>query len=106
MMHLTLTLIVAFWTFSFTTLQVQAQAQGSCITIGGAIVGAKCVFPFKFNKKTYNGCTFDDSDGKYWCSTQTDSNGVHIGGQGLWGHCSPLCRKEYSSKDEPINHQE
>jgi len=76
----------------------------SCVTVGGAKVGAQCVFPFKFGDKIYNGCTFDDADGKYWCSTRTDSNGVHMGGQGLWGHCSPICRKEYSSKDKPIHH--
>ncbi len=30
-----------------------------------------CVFPFVFNRVTYNECTDkDDAQGKFWCSTK------------------------------------
>ena len=58
------------------------------MTVSGGTVGVKCVFPFKYNGKEYQGCTVADvSDGKLWCSTSTDRNGNHIGGGGFWGHC-------------------
>ena len=29
-----------------------------------------------------------------WCSTKVDENGVHKGGQGLWGYCGAGCPRE------------
>lgn len=59
-----------------------------------------CVFPFKFEGKTYDGCTYHISkngerDPKPWCSTKIDSNGEHVkssrkGGK-HFGHCSKNC---------------
>jgi len=62
----------------------------SCQTNGGANSGANCVFPFTFRGVTYDGCT-TVADDQLWCSTLTDSDGVHIGGQGNWGYCSSDC---------------
>ena len=28
-----------------------------------------------------------------WCSTEVDSRGNHVGGQGKWGNCGPTCPK-------------
>ena len=55
-------------------------------------LGRQCVFPFGYQGKTYNGCTIADApDNKKWCSVQVDSDGNHIGGRGLWGHCGGDC---------------
>ena len=41
-----------------------------------------------FDSMTYTECTTHGADnGKAWCSTLTDRNGNHVGGQGNWGHC-------------------
>ena len=38
--------------------------------------GEYCAFPFKYNGKTYDHCTNDDSAvGRYWCATKVDSDG-------------------------------
>merc|ERR1712008_72908 len=67
---------------------VTPSPDSGCVTWGGGTIGVKCVFPFKYNGKEYQGCTVADvSDGKLWCSTSTDRNGNHIGGGGFWGHC-------------------
>ena len=29
-----------------------------------------------------------DPDGRLWCSTAVNSERVHIGGKGFWGHCN------------------
>ncbi len=47
-----------------------------------------CVFPFRYKDKEYNECTAEsDPDGKKWCSTEVDSNGLHKRNQ--WGYCDP-----------------
>ena len=60
-----------------------------CLTTGGGNAGKICVFPFKFDGVTYNGCTTVIDD-KLWCSTLTN-NGVHVGGQNQWGYCNSQC---------------
>ena len=69
-----------------------------CKTIGGynpnapnATIGARCIFPFKFEGKMNYGCvcsgqTFCEY---LWCSTKVDSTGNHIEGhEGQnWGYC-------------------
>ena len=53
--------------------------------------GAKCIFPFKFKGKTYNGCPPDLKDpSRNWCSTNVDSEGNHVRGGGNYGFCDPL----------------
>ena len=63
-----------------------------CVTVGGSDIGATCVFPFKYHGKSYDGCTLENADdGIPWCSTEVDSQGVHVGTQGKWGHCGQEC---------------
>ena len=70
-----------------------------CRTTGGGTTGALCALPFIYKNKKYNGCTLTDADNnKPWCSTRVDGNGKHIGGQGLWGHCSSRCKTDSSKK--------
>ena len=46
----------------------------------------RCVFPFTFKGKTHLRCTKDESvNGKEWCATEVNSDGVVITGQ--WGDC-------------------
>ena len=70
---------------------------GSCMTESGPDSGKECTFPFQFGDVTYNECTYDANepgDTEPWCSTLTDSDGVHVGGQGNWGWCSSDCPAE------------
>ena len=55
--------------------------------------GEKCIFPFKFEGKTYYGCPpdIDDPSKGGWCSTKTDSNGNHLSGYGAYGYCRKSC---------------
>ena len=54
--------------------------------------GKKCIFPFKWDKITYNGCTKAGSEnGKAWCAHKVDSRGIVIAGE--WGDCDPSCSK-------------
>ena len=65
-----------------------------CKTVGGADPGQSCIFPFTFRRGSYTECTTDGNppdDPNPWCSTLTDENGFHVGGQGKWGYCSPQC---------------
>ena len=75
----------------------------SCFTNGGANQGANCVFPFTFAGRTHDGCTLKQTDEiwesggdarrneRLWCSTKTDHNGKHVGGQEQWGYCGHDC---------------
>ena len=46
----------------------------------------QCKFPFKVSGVLYNTCTTaKDPNGKYWCSTKTDSKDKHM--RGHWGYC-------------------
>ena len=77
---------------------VTPSPDSGCVTVSGGTIGVKCVFPFKYINKEYQGCTVAGvSDGKLWCSTNTDRNGNHIGGGGFWGHCpSRNCQTDQS----------
>jgi len=58
----------------------------------GASVNKPCILPFKYQGVEYHTCTFVDSENnKAWCSTEVDSRGEHIGGQGKWGDCGRSC---------------
>merc|ERR1712025_49778 len=48
-----------------------------------------CAFPFTFNGWIHSTCTTVDGDPTPWCSTLTDSNGNHVGGN--WEYCSSDC---------------
>jgi len=56
-----------------------------------------CVLPFTHDDITHFGCPLDPDDkSKRWCSTKTDENGTHIGGEGAWGYCTEECPPEIS----------
>ena len=61
-----------------------------------------CVFPFKLQAgetEDLNTCTnASDPDGKYWCSTKTDRDGVHE--KGHWGYCNDDLALFVRSSDE------
>ena len=63
----------------------------SCVTVGGADIGASCVFPFIFMGVKLNGCTTIDGDSTPLCSTLVDDAGVNKSG-GYWGYCRPECK--------------
>ena len=69
-----------------------AQVHCQCETIatrGGTRNPEECVFPFRYNGKTYRECTIDqDPDGRRWCSVQVDINGNHVTNRRKWGHCN------------------
>ena len=57
--------------------------------------GQTCVFPFTHQGVTHTSCTFQGGYSAAWCSTQTDSSGVHIIGN--YGDCdmaAALCTQE------------
>ena len=61
--------------------------------------GKACIFPFRHKNVTYAGCTDErDPDGKYWCSTEVDSQGEHLGGKKAWGYCPQDCPKASDRK--------
>ena len=68
-----------------------------CITIPGNYSkdsGKPCVFPFTLDNMTYHGCTnYKHEDGKYWCSTLTDSQHFHMRDNGHFGYCPDDCKK-------------
>ena len=55
----------------------------------------RCVFPFKAREhgETFTECTVSGNNGRLWCATDTDKNGV-MGGDDEWGVCSPKCIKK------------
>lgn len=57
----------------------------SCVTVGGAVPGAVCIFPSMVAGVTLTGCTTVDGDSRPWCSTQVDSSGNQV--KGHWGYC-------------------
>ena len=66
----------------------------SCRTVGGPSQGKFCQFPFTFAGERRTGCISDtDPDGRLWCSTEVDDDGLHIGGGGHWGYCPSNCQK-------------
>ena len=87
------------------TLTVSVSAQ-SCLTIGGNVVGASCVFPFTYQGVQYNHCASVSEDGgagQPWCSTGTDGNGNYI--TDIWGYCGTNCPlfKQTTDTSEPTD---
>merc|ERR1712038_149912 len=62
-------------TFTFST----SENENRCSTVGGKVTRQPCVFPFKYQNKTYQKCTtVNDPDNKPWCSVATDDQGKFI----------------------------
>ena len=63
----------------------------SCVTKTTAKKPSKpCIFPFRYNGKTYDFCTTDDDDNdEGWCATAVKANGDIQ--RGNWGHCEDEC---------------
>jgi len=81
---------------------VQVEISVPCKTVSGANPGKNCVLPFIYKGVRQESCTLEDADdGKAWCSTLVDTEGVHVGGKGQWGHCSADCFKQ--KVPEPSN---
>jgi hypothetical protein len=63
-----------------------------------------CAFPFILNDKIYYGCTTDFVETeKLACSTKTNADNEHIGGN--WGECDPItCTNNalYSQEDNKL----
>jgi len=76
--------------------------RSQCVTVSGPAAGQSCVFPFKFQGVTYNGCADweygGENTGKTWCSTSTDLSGEHRDGGGHWALC-PLSCPQHNSLD-------
>jgi len=67
--------------------------ESECTTTSGSRDAfANCVFPFTYDGVTHTGCAKwvwgGQNRGKFWCSTQTDSNGNHVNGRGKFGICN------------------
>ena len=71
----------------------------ACQTVGGPDPYRQCVFPFRWNGKTYYGCPIDPDDSSHrWCSTKVDGYGNHVTGRGKYGYCSRSCPKHQSGR--------
>ncbi len=58
------------------------------MTTSGGDPNQPCAIPFIYRGLRYSGCTLTDAaDGRAWCSTLVDGNGVHVSGRSKWGHC-------------------
>ena len=73
-------------------LGLNVQKRNICLTTYDSDDPEKeCIFPFKHDNITYNGCPIDPIDEtKRWCSTLTDDNGDHVNGN--WGYCESNCK--------------
>merc|ERR1712018_4850 len=80
---------------STSTPPTTASSSSSCVVSSGPASGQTCVFPFTFNGVTHSSCADwiygGQPAGTTWCSTQVDSAGVHVNGQGFYGFCPTSC---------------
>merc|ERR1719402_1680943 len=87
--------MIEFYTLLLLIIISISQSAGlvvhNCTAVSGADPGTDCVFPFTFNGEVITECTTIDGDNTPWCSTLTDQNGNHVGGQGKWGYCASTC---------------
>merc|ERR1712130_168257 len=81
-----------------------SDTDDDCKTVGGPAAGKKCIFPFTFQGKEYDGCAplYDGIVNLYssttWCSTKVDLNGYHVRGPfgtpgKHVGFCNDACPK-------------
>merc|ERR1711935_1103765 len=68
----------------------QSATASDCITTGGKVVGAACVFPFTYGGTSYSKCTTVGGFAP-WCYTEVSSAGVGVTGK--YGDCgtNPAC---------------
>ena len=69
----------------------------SCNVINQATKkSTSCRFPFIYNNRIFFGCTtYDDPDGKLWCSVSTQpSTHQHVTGNSFFGYCDDSCAKD------------
>merc|ERR1711963_293246 len=87
-------------TTTTASVNTQSSLKSGCSTVSGPSVGKQCVFPFKFQGVTYNGCAEwiygGEHHGSTWCSTKVDANGEHLDGVSEWGICPDSCSKHNS----------
>jgi len=70
----------------------RTSSSRGCSTVGGPGAGSQCQIPFIYKGISRDGCiTEADPDGKAWCSTRLDSDGVHVANGKHWAHCSQQC---------------
>ena len=86
-----------------SSLQNTSRSGSRCIVTENSSNQKKpCVFPYKLQAgetEDLNTCTnASDPDGKYWCSTKTDRDGVHV--KGHWGYCNDDLALFIRSSDE------
>lgn len=85
--------------FSLIVLTVGLAAARGCFTTDRS-PNVPCVFPFIYQGKTYDECTRDsDPEGKRWCATKVDDDGLYIENSGQYGYCSQQCFEKDSSID-------
>ena len=65
--------------------------RNECLTTGGGKKDTPCIFPFKFDGKTYRHCIWDEGEPEPWCSTKVTKQQNHVGGQNQWGYCNSYC---------------
>ena len=106
-----------------TPTPVREEEAKTCLTVGNINSGRPCVFPFKFEGKTYSKCTyhrtldrtedypdysqltpFSTEDANLpWCSTKVNSDGNHVMGE--FGLCGDKCPR-YDKPGELIQTKE
>ena len=61
-----------------------------------------CQFPFRMNKKVFNGCTtHKDKSNRPWCSTNVTDDGYHVGSKGFFGYCNlDICKNHTNNTIE------
>merc|ERR1712232_894120 len=82
-------------TTTTSTTSTTTTTSTTCVVSSGPASGQTCVFPFTFNGVTHSSCADwiygGQPAGTTWCSTQVDSAGVHVNGQGFYGFCPTSC---------------
>merc|ERR1712106_608052 len=71
-------------TTTTTTTTTTAAPTSECITTGGNVVGAACVFPFTYGGVDFYSCTTAGGFAP-WCYTEVNSQGMGVTGK--YGDC-------------------
>ena len=54
----------------------------------------KCIIPFIYNERRYDGCISVDNNGSYWCATEVSADGSIGRHSSKWGICGKNCPKD------------